>query len=301
MFTLLCAALAAAATDGPIKVTTWSASSTADATAERAYEPKNLGDGKQSNAWVEGESGGGLGSWVLAEFAEAQTVAMVTVWAGNWYNTEYWGHYNRPKTLLLEFADGSTEELTLTDEQKAQQFKLKAPKSTTSVKFRLKAIYSGKGVDTAISEVKFYGSTAALPTAGASSATPDDADGNYQAQNLVDGISDSMWCEGNKKSDGTGEWVEVRLGRSATLTGLKVRNGAGFSADLYKQVNRAATVTASFGDGGSETLSVKDVPFEQTVSFGSAHTTDRVKLSFTDAKKGTDYDDLCISELTPVP
>ncbi len=297
---ILCA-LASLALAGPVKVTAWTASSTAANTDTAAYDASKLGDGKQSTAWVEGDDGAGLGSWVLFEFGENRSVSQVQVWAGNWYNTEYWGHYNRPKNIVFEFADGSTEEHTLADEQAPQLITLKSAKSTSTVKLRVKGIYSGKGVDTAIAEVKFFDGGATVSSATASTTAPADTDGNYNAGNMVDGISDSMWCEGNKKSDGTGEWVELRLAKTASVTGLKVRNGAGFSTELFKQVNRAATAKVSFSDGSSEEIALKDLPMELPLSFAAPHTTSSIKLSFTSAKKGTDYDDLCVSEITVVP
>ena len=40
-----------------------------------------------------------------------------------------------------------------------------------------------------------------------------------------------------------------------------------------------------------------DMPFEQSITF-SAHTTDKVRLTFTSVKKGEKYDDLCVTEVT---
>jgi hypothetical protein len=276
-----------------------------EATADRNFVPSNLGDGKQSTAWVEGDSGGGLGSWVLADLGGDHTLTSVTIWGGNWYNAEFFGHYNRPKTLVLEYADGSTEELTMQDQNVPQTFPLKSPKTTSTVKLRLKGIYSGKGVDSAISEVKFFDNGSdgpiAVASATASSSAPADPDGDYTPENVFDGISDSMWCEGNQKSDGTGEWLELSLGRRATVSSLKVRNGAGFSVELFKQVNRAGTATVSFSDGTTESVEFKDMQFELPLAFKSSHTTDKIRLSFTGIKKGTDFNDMCISEITVVP
>ena len=288
-----------------IKVATWTASSSAAAGESQNYEPINLGDGKQSTAWVEGEDAAGLGSWITADLGGQKTVAALTVWGSNWYNTEYWGHYNRPKTMVLEFSDGSTEEMTLQDQYAPQLLTLKSPKATSTVKLRVKGVYAGKGIDTAISEVRFVDTAAGGPlvvsNASASSYTAADTDGDYDAGNVVDGISDSMWCEGNKKSDGSGEWLDLSLGRRTSVSSLKIRNGAGFSADLFKKVNRPATATVSFSDGATESVTLKDMPFEQSIAFATPHTTDRVKISFTSVKKGSDYDDMCVSEVTVLP
>lgn len=293
-----------AALAAPVKVATWTASTTAPASDARNFEATNLGDGKQSTAWAEGENGAGLGSWVEADFGAPKTLTSIVVWGSNWYNAEYFGHYNRPKTLVVEYSDGTTEEFTAKDEQAPQVLTLKSPKQTQTVKLRIKGIYTGKGVDTALSEVKFFDNTNDGPVpvvaVNASSTAPADGDGGYDARQAADGISDSMWCEGNQKSDGTGEWLELTLGRSATVSSLKIRNGAGFSPDLFKAVNRPTAATLTFSDGASESVVIKDLPFEQTVTFG-AHSTSKIKLSFTGVKKGEKYDDMCVSEITVLP
>ncbi len=289
-----------ASAGAPLKVVTWTASTTAEPSDARNFEVSNLGDGKQSTSWAEGETGAGLGSWVQADFGTAKTLTALTVWGSNWYNTEYFGHYNRPKMIIAEYADGSTEEFNTTDEQKPQVLKLKSPKQTQTVKLRIKAIYAGKGVDTGLSEVKFFdnGSEGAVPVSGARASTtaPGDVDGNYNAANAGDGIIDSMWCEGNQKSDGTLEWLEFTLGRRSSVSTLKIRNGAP-SGDLFKAVNRPTAATITFSDGASESVTLKDMPFEQSITF-SAHTTDKVRLTFTSVKKGEKYDDLCVTEVT---
>ncbi len=296
--------LASLALGAPVKVATWTASTTSAPNDARSFEATNLGDGKQSTAWVEGEDGAGLGSWVLADFGGPKTITAITVWGSSWYNVEYFGHYNRPKTVVAEYADGTTEEFTAVDAQAPQVWKLKSPKNTQTVKMRIKGIYAGKGVDTAISEVRFSDNTSDGPvpvvSAVASSSAIADTDGSYDAQNAADGIADSMWCEGNKNSDGTGEWLELTLGRRSTVSALKFRAGAAFSPELFKAVNRPVSATVSFSDGAKETLTFKDFPFEQNLSF-AAHTTDKLKIQFTSTKKGEKYDDLCVSEITVVP
>ena len=296
--------LAPLAFSAPVKVATWTASTTSAPNDARSCEASNLGDGKQSTAWAEGEVGAGLGSWVLADFGAPKTITAITVWGSSWYNTEYFSHYSRPKTVVAEYADGTTEEFTAADAQAPQVLKLKSPKNTQTVKMRIKGIYEGKGPDTAISEVRFSDNTndGPVPVVAtvASSSAVADTDGTYDANNAADGIADSMWCEGNPKSDGTGEWLELTLGRRSTVSALKIRAGAAFSPELFKAVNRPVSATVSFGDGGQETLTFKDLPFEQNLSF-AAHTTDKLKIQFTGAKKGEKYDDLCVSEITVVP
>lgn len=303
MILALISLLVAPSEAASVKVSAWSASSSAPASDARNFEATNLGDGKQSTAWAEGEDGAGLGSWVMAEFGEPKTIATIAVWGSHWYNVEYFGHYARPKVIVAEYADGKTEEFTLQDEQKPQVLKLKAPVQTASVKLRIKAVYPGRGVDSGLSELKFFDTSPTGPFAAAavsaSSVAAADADGTYAGENASDGIVDSMWCEGNKGSDGTGEWLDLSLGRSQSVSAVKVRSG-GPTMDLFKAVNRPTAATLRFADGSTESITLKDMLFEQTFSF-AARTTDRVKVSFTGVKKGEKYDDMCVSEITFVP
>lgn len=280
------------------------ATSTASATDERNFEPSNASDGKQSTAWAEGEEGAGLGSALDVDLGGEKTLTGFTIWAGNFFNYEFFQHYNRPKTIVLEFSDGSTLEFTLADEMKAQSFDFSSAKKTSSVKVKIKAIYQGKGVDTAISEIQFRdgsrATTVPAKTISASTTFPADAEGDYSSANVADGISDSMWCEGNKTGDGTSEWLQFDFGMPTSVSKLKIRNGAGFSAAYFNKANRAVTGTLSFSDGTSEQITLKDMFFDQTISF-PAHNADKVKLTFTQVKKGTEYNDLCVSEAYFLP
>lgn len=294
----------AAASAAIIKPGGWTATSTAAPTEERSFEPTNVGDGKVSTAWAEGDEGAGLGAAVTADLGAEKTLTGFTIWPGNFYNYEFWQHYNRPKTVTLEFSDGSTQDFTLVDEMKGQFFAFSSPKKTSTVKVKVKAIFAGKGVDTAISEVQFQDAASPsyvpVKSFAASSTFPADNEGDYNADNLEDGLSDSMWCEGNKTGDGTNEWVEFTFAGPTSVSKLKFRNGAGFSPTYFKQANRFENATLTFSDGSTEHITAKDMFFEQSITFPT-HDTSKVRITFDSVKKGTDYNDLCLSEAYFLP
>jgi hypothetical protein len=298
---LLLLALAPATHAAVIKPAAWTASSTASPNEERTFDVANLGDGKQGTAWVEGEDGGGLGSYITVDLGSARTVSSMTVWAGNWYSYEFFHHYNRPKSLVVDFGDGTTEEVELADEFKPQLVTFKKSHSASSIRLKIKSIHAGKGVDTAISEIVFRDGSrdAAAPVAKvvASSVYAADADGHYDPENVVDGIVDSMWCEGARDGDGAGEWIEFVFRVPSEISKLKLRNGSSVSPAMFKQGNRATSATLSFGDGSTESVAIKDMYFDQVVSF-PARTTDRVRVTFTGVARGTEFNDLCVSEAT---
>lgn len=289
-----------------VKPQAWTASSSAPDAEGFNYEVKNLGDSKQSQPWIEGDGGSGLGSWAAADFGGERTLTGFTIWAGCWYTADYWSRYNRPKLLVVEFSDGTSQEITLADEFKPQTFAFTGgAKRTTSVKFKIKGIFNGNTFnDTAISEVVFQ--DAARPawvpvrSYAASTTFPSDGDGNYDALNTADGILDSMWCEGNKAGDGMGEWLEFNFGSEQSVSKLVLRNGNAYSFGYFMKTNRATAAQLSFGDGSTEAVVVKDTISEQTVSF-APRSTSKVRLTFNGVKKGSEFNDLCVSEAYFLP
>jgi hypothetical protein len=173
------------------------------------------------------------------------------------------------------------------------------------VKLKVKAIYAGNTFnDTGISEIVFHDAapTAWAPVKGyaASTTFPADGDGNYDAANVEDGILDSMWCEGNAKGDGTGDWLELQLAGPQTVSKLVLRNGNAYSFSYFMKSNRITAATLAFSDGSTESVAVKDSISEQTISF-PARDTSKVRITFTGVKKGSEFNDLCVSEAYLAP
>lgn len=277
-----------------------SASSTYPEENGISYQPDRTTDAKATSAWVEGENGGGLGSWIEYDLGADKTIAKVRVWGGLWYSTDYWGRANRPKELEISFSDGSRQVVTLKDEMKAQEFVLSSAVSTSSVRLKVKSVYDGNTwPDTAISEVQLFDTEPdGVPTRSvlASSTLAADGDGNYDPRNAVDGLNDSMWCEGDKVSDGAGSWLDLDFGAKTTVSSVTFINGIGSSLPVWMKANRAATATLTFNDGTTEALVLKNSMMPQTLSF-PAHTASRVKVTFNTVVKGKEYNDLCMSEV----
>ena len=265
-----------------------------------SYQPDRTTDAKATSAWVEGEQGSGLGSWIEYDLGDAKTIAKVRVWGGLWYSTDYWGRANRPRDLEISFSDGSKQVVTLKDEMKAQEFILPAAVKTSVVRLKVKSIYDGNTwLDTAISEVQLFDTepeTVTTRAVLASSTLAPDGDGNYDPKNAVDGLNDSMWCEGDKAGDGTGAWLEVDLGAKTTVSNLVIVNGIGSSLPVWMKANRAGTATLTFSDGATESLTLKNSMMPQTLTF-PAHSTSKVKVTFSGIVNGKEYNDLCMSEL----
>jgi hypothetical protein len=288
----------AVASAAPVPVASATASSTYPADGNVTYDAKNIVDGKAGTAWVEGASGAGMGESVTLDFGGDKQVAMVKIWGGMWYSADSWQRSNRPKQIELVFSDDSKQMVDLNDAQEVTEVKLSAPKSTSSLTLRLKGTYSGSTFpDTAISEVQVFDAAAAGPTvrgASASSTAPPDGD-SYEPGLAADGLIDTMWCEGNQGSDGTGEWLELQLGGKTTVSKLHLLNGIGSSMTMWFKGNRATKATLAFDDGSTESVEVKNTFKMQEIAF-APRSTGKVRITFDEVSKGKEYNDLCISE-----
>lgn len=288
-----------------LKVTGFTASTSLAETQGVSYEVKNLGDLKAGGVWCEGENGSGLGSWVQADLEGPKLITSLRIWNGNWYSKDFWVRHNRAKEIDVEFSDGSIQKFTLKDEYASELVKLTKPVTTSSVKLKVRSVYNGSTFnDTVISELQVL-DDAPPPVVrpqgyAASSIFPTDADANYEPANMGDGMLDSMWCEGNQKSDGTGEWVEFLLPGNTAVSKLKLRNGNATSFSIFMKSNAAKSATLTFSDGSKTPITIKPSMVEQVIDIG-AHKTQKVRLTFDSVQKGKEFDDLCVSEAAFLP
>ena len=299
---LLFAGFSSTALARPIKVTSDQASATSICPEDEGvnYEAKNMVDSKLSTVWVEGLTGSGLGESVTLDLGETKTINALRLWNGNWYSNDFWSRHNRMKDIEVSFSDGTKQTFTLKDEMVPETLTFPKPVSTSSIKIKYKSVYSGSTFqDTVISEIQLLdGQPDAffMPVGYAASSTyPADADGNYEANLTTDYMLDSMWCENNQTGDGTGEWIEYNFGQPRTISKLVVNNGNALSIAYNTKANRATAATLTFDDGSTQQIALKPMPTAQTISFVSK-TTSKVKISFTTVQKGTEFNDLCLSE-----
>ncbi len=292
--------IAQTAVAGQVKIKKATASSTFPPEAGAFYSASMAKDGKLGTSWVEGSPGAGLGQSITLELAASAEVSEIHVWAGMWYSQEFWNRANRPREVEIKTADGSKTLCQMEDKMEVQICKLEKPTKTDQVTLAFKGSYSGTTwMDTGLSEIRVIDTSGPTyheaTSSSASSELPDDGDGPYTAARATDGMVDSMWCEGNKDGDGTGEWLQIDLGAGKSVAELEIVNGIGGSMTVWKKGNRAGKVTLTFSDGTSKSVTLEDTHRVQTVPVGKQ--TSSVKLTIDSAVKGTEYNDLCISEL----
>lgn len=266
-----------------------------------SYAETNTTDHKQSTVWVEGDtSGSGLGDWIEYDFGAEVELTSFRIWNGNFYSYDFWNRHNRIKEVEVAFSDGTKQMITLTDEMAPELVTLEKPVKTSSVKFKIKAIYRGTTFnDTVVSEIVFYDKKndgrVDVRSYSASTIYPADADGNYDPKNVGDGAVDSLWCEGVEDGDGVGEWVQLDFGSSHTVSSLQLVNGNAYNIMYFMKGNRATEVKLDFSDGSSQTVAVKGSPSPQTIPL-SPVSTRSVKMTFTGIQAGKEFNDLCIAE-----
>lgn len=113
----------------------------------------NLIDHRLQSNWTEGVLGHGEGEYVDFTFHTEQPVAGFIIAAGNHSSNMYYTKNSRPKTIMLTFSDGSTEEYTLLDAKKETTVYFDKVVNTNSIRLTIVSVYPGsEWKDTVISE-----------------------------------------------------------------------------------------------------------------------------------------------------
>ena len=119
------------------------------------YGARNLTDGNDDTAWVEGSSGQGAGDFVVVEFDTPRTVRGVTVRNGYAKNADIFGKNSRVKDVELIFSSGDSLQATLTDQAGAQHVSLSRAVKPKWVQLIIRSVYPGwKYSDTALNELR---------------------------------------------------------------------------------------------------------------------------------------------------
>ena len=257
-------------------------------------------DRRLSTWWAEGEQSAGLGDWIEFSFPNERPLRRVIIHAGNWADHEAFLRNNRLKKIQLRFSDRSTKTVELPDKMEPVVVDLNPPVRTRSVRIVLKAVYPGTTFNNSgISQVRFIEEgpppSAEDFQARASSRLKADASRTYDASNLLDGLVDTMWCEG-KDGPGIGETITFTRTSDAPLTMLSLLNGVAVSESTYQRNNRVKRLRVEAGEYARE-FDVKDRFGKVQHVLLPALTARRIKIRILAAYPGTEFDDTCISEI----
>lgn len=279
----------------------------ASVTAKSSYSvggttfPANNVKDKKSKPWYEGDPGNGVGSWIEVDLGGSKNVTKIGVFPGDWTSRDSWTRGNRPKELEVKWSDGTTQLWTLEDGWKMQALTLPSAKATATIRLKVNGVYSGTTFpDTAISEILVWDDAAdpnpSIQKVVSSTEFPSDADGSYFAHQAADGIVDTYWCEGNKTSDGVGETLDLQFDKPMPVSTMNICAGM-CSFGNQQKGNIPTRVTLSYSDGGTQSVDLKVSPLPQAIPL-TTHTTGSVKIRIDAVKKGTEFNDACISEVS---
>jgi uncharacterized protein (DUF1330 family) len=119
------------------------------------YGARNLIDGRDDTAWVEGSGGQGEGDFVVIEFDTPRTVRGLTLHNGYAKNADIFGKNSRVKDVELRFSTGDSIDATLTDKMGEQRVSLSRPVKAKWVQLIIRSVYPGwKYSDTALNELR---------------------------------------------------------------------------------------------------------------------------------------------------
>lgn len=119
------------------------------------YGARNLTDGDDSTAWVEGSGGQGAGDFVVVEFDAPRLVGVITLRNGYAKNPDIFGKNSRVKDVELNFSTGDSLQATLTDQTGEQRVNLNRPVKAKWVQLVIRSVYPGwKYSDTALNELR---------------------------------------------------------------------------------------------------------------------------------------------------
>jgi hypothetical protein len=123
---------------------------------------------------------------------------------------------------------------------------------------------------------------------------------DYRPAQAFDGNWRTSWIEG-VDGDGIGEWIDVEFPQPVELKKIFIVTGfhkthADFG-DLFKMNSRLGKATIEFSGGQKIDVSFMDTKKPQLVNLGAGVTTDTFRMTIKEAYSGSEWDDLCISEI----
>ena len=129
----------------------------------------------------------------------------------------------------------------------------------------------------------------------------DPEDGHTYEPEQVLSNDGTCWCP--KKGSGVNSWIKLNFSESKKINGIDIVNGYAGSEEQYTSNSKVTKIKIEFSDGYSitRTLSVKSVSDRkdiQHIPFSSV-TTSSVKITILSIQKGEEYDDTCITYISP--
>jgi hypothetical protein len=127
------------------------------------------------------------------------------------------------------------------------------------------------------------------------------ANTTYAAANAADGDVNTSW---QVRSDGAGvgEWIMFEYNSPIKLDFIRIwpgngRSGGGRNGDYFSRNARAKNVTLEFSGNQSVTYEFEDENAFQIIWLNKRISTSYIKMTIDDVYAGSQFHDLCISEI----
>lgn len=161
----------------------------------------------------------------------------------------------------------------------------------------------GTGTDTTATDRRPPSSGSRAPnqrtTITASSVLPNWQGYTFAASNLIDNKLSTSWQPERNPDGGVGEWVMMTFSTPQKITGFEFSNGFQWNfqqQDLYRKNNRIENAVIQFSDGAEISIHFDDDANKKTVPLPRSRQCDWIKLVVKSVYKGTDWNDLAVSE-----
>ena len=118
----------------------------------------------------------------------------------------------------------------------------------------------------------------------------------HTADLAIDGDLATAWVEG-ASGNGVGESITFTFDGVYLVSGLYIHAGYQKSASLYEKNARPASLTVTFSNGESQTVTLEDVNGPQDIPFPAPVETGSVTLVIASVYSGSKYEDTAISEI----
>jgi hypothetical protein len=120
-------------------------------------------------------------------------------------------------------------------------------------------------------------------------------DNKYALIHLVDGNLETSWVEG-VEGDGVGEKVTITLSNKAALKHFRIRNGY-WEEKYWSMNNRVKDLMLVADTGSSFTITLKDIPEEQTISLPEEWETKEITFILKSVYPGSKWRDTALTEI----
>lgn len=131
----------------------------------------------------------------------------------------------------------------------------------------------------------------------------------YGLLNIIDDDLSTCWVEGSIDDNGEGQWIEITFSEPVYIESLLFTNGFYINEEYYYKNSRIKKMTVEYENGPKDNMKPNIQTFEyDNRPYGTSlferysearlvRTCSKIKLTIDEVYEGTQYKDLCLSEI----